>query len=84
MTSSLFQQSEMPRVGSPVTLDQLREWICDDAPNCPHAERCAEQLVGTEAVCFAIRGPPLHPREANSKAGAGADTPTPIPESQHL
>lgn len=38
--------------GQPCTVGQLQSQICKDAFACPHAQRCAAQPVGGDAVCF--------------------------------
>jgi len=48
----LFQQTEMPDFGKRCTIDELAEWICDQARQCPHAARCAAQPVGGDPLCF--------------------------------
>jgi hypothetical protein len=42
----------LPEAGKGCTLEQLYQYICENATRCRHAERCAAQPVG-DAWCFA-------------------------------
>jgi hypothetical protein len=48
----------MPQHGKPCSIEQLVEYICGlaaaDAPGgqCPHAQACAQQLVGVDPLCL--------------------------------
>jgi len=43
-----------PHHGELTSVQQLREHVCgEEAVNCRHAERCARQVVGADAICFA-------------------------------
>lgn len=51
--ATIHYSTPRPMPGQPyMSVEQLREYVCNDAICCPLAERCAAQVVGPDAVCL--------------------------------